>query len=248
MKGRTTWVQMFHGPDGKDRLVMTYNRYGGGAPNSNNLRVNGYDYNGIFVAGVLVSRFWREANGDLVISQPTCTNTTRVNGEFSGLTSKDENWRRLVAASNPDAYSPSEYEWTSLGTSVSVIRGNSAYVSGPTMANYGNVDEFVTGVSLRGDGETRYGVWDYGHVNMTTRVVDGAAISWRVKVSVDKNGFLKKAEILSSWDEIEKTHAIGGIATQPGEPAPWSDWETRYVHNSGGGDLVEVRQVTFEDM
>lgn len=247
MKGRTTWVQVFPGSDGKDRLVMTYNRYGGGAPKSNNLRVNGYDYNGIFVAGALMARFWREPNGDLVLSQPTCKNGQTVHGEFAGLSMTDDSWRRLVAASNPDAYSPSEYEWTNLGPVVSVMSGSTAIARGPMFENYGNVNEFVARFSISGDGETRVGIWDYGHVNMMTRTDSGASIGWRVKVKVDEAGFLKDATVESSWDEIERTHSVGGIATQMGEPAPWSDWETRRVHVADGGNLVEVRQVTFED-
>ena len=247
MKGRTTWAQMFVGNDGRDRLVMTYNRYGSGAPMRNNLRVNGYDFNGIFVAGVLMARFWRDVNGELILAQPTCKNARTVVGDFNGLASKGASWRRLVAASNPDAYSPSEYEWTNTGTSESVMRGSTATVQGPMTKNYGNVNEFVAGFSLNGDGESKIGYWDYGHVHMYTRVVPGASVGWNVRVKVDDFGFIEESEVISSRDEIERRHAVGGTVERPGEPAPWSDWEERYKSDSDGGYLVAVRQVTSDD-
>ena len=226
MKGRTSWVQMFAGDDGKDRLVMSYNRYGGGAPNWNNLRVNGYDFNGIFVLGVLVNRFWRDANGDLIISQKHCRQRMPANLDVP-LSRTVNSWRRLVQESHPGdgTYSPSEYEWGWLGESVGGVGAGPVLVFGPQQKNLGPVGSLSESVTIQ-EANAPWG-----------------SVGFRVNATVDENGILQGADVLDSWEDVVTTRAHGSYESSD----HWADFETRTVVEGGGRDLVEVREVTVED-
>ena len=239
MKGRTTWVQVFTGADGKDRLVMTYDRGGAGAPNWNNLCVTGYDYNGIFVAGVLVDRFWREVNGDLVISPPRCRNNSLVNIS-SSYTMKTSSWTRLVQESHPEdgTYDPSEYEGHSTGSSISVLNSSRVYVHGELYKNFGNVNHFSINVGLEGQGYTKT-----VNVHGIERVYDDAQVAFKVNVDVDENGFLVNHEVLGSWTDVDITLAHGSFESSD----HWAQFENTSTFESTGKDLVEVREITDDD-
>lgn len=239
MKGRTSWIQMFTGDDGKDRLVMTYNRYGAGAPNWNNLRVNGYDYNGIFVAGVLVDRFWRDANGDLIISQPRCIGggLTKISSSYTMETS---GWTRLVKESHPGdgTYGPGDYEGYSTGGTVSTLEPSDVRAIGVLYKNFGNVGNFSVNVGLQGMGHTK-SVNVYGFV----REYDDAQIALRVNVNVDESGFLVDFEVLDSWEDVNVTRTHGSFESSD----HWADFEHVEATQSSGRELIEVRKVTVED-